>query len=297
LLAGFEFFRTGDDVERLEPYEGIRKRISDGVLRLRRKGQPKVSAAKQGDPNLDAALARAMWVIREMRSYARAQRVSMSAAYEHALEKHAKEGLTWPFPGLSTVYRYLHRDLQGLPALVGDANKGNRTRRRSPDVEELACDIADSELLKTESRWSIKAVARTATVMAHQRSLMDAADRLSTKYVRRIVAENLSVDIDYDRLDPRTRTAAKAIAKNRIRVNGLFERVEQDAIHLPWRVRTEFGVSTDVWLVHAIDCESGMPAGWKLVIGAPRESDETSSAGNALTYWPPYVPDISRPSF
>jgi putative transposase len=265
--------RTGQDVERLEPYEDIRKQISAGALRLRRKGQPEVSAAKQADPDLDVALARATWVVREMRAYTRAQHVSARAAYEHARQKHAKECLAWPFPGLSTVYRYMNRDEKGLPALVGDANKGNRTRRRPAQVEELVCDIADTELLKTGSQWSIKAVARTATVMAHERGLMEAADRLSTKYVRRIVAENLSVDIEYDQLDPRTRMAAKAIAKNRIRVNGLFERVEQDAIHLPWRVRTEFGVSTDVWLVHAVDCESGMPVGWKLVIGAPRESD------------------------
>jgi putative transposase len=265
--------REGEDVERLEPYEAIRKQINDQVLRLRRKGQPNVSAAKQNDPSLDTALARAMWVIREMRSYARTQRVSTSAAYEHAREKHAKEGLTWTFPGLSTVYPYLACDRRGLPALAGDANKGNRTRRRSPEVEELVCDIADTELLETESRWSIKAVARTATTFAKERGLLDAADSLSTKYVRRIIAENLSVDIDYDRLDPRTRTAAKSIASNRMRVTGLFERVEQDAIHLPWRVRTEFGFSSDVWLVHAIDCEAGMPVGWKLVIGAPRESD------------------------
>jgi putative transposase len=274
MVAGrFRVLREGEDVERLEPYEDIRRQIGAGSLRLRRKGQPKVSAAKQDDPSLDASLARAMWVIREMRVYARAQHVSMRAAYAHAREKHAKEGLTWAFPGLSTVYRYLECDRRGLPALAGNANKGNRTRRRSPEVEELVCDIADTELLKTESRWSIKAVAKTSTILAQTRGLLEAAENLSTKYVRRIIAENLSVDIEYDRLDPRTRSAAKAIASNRMRVNGLFERVEQDAIHLPWRVRTTFGISSDVWLVHAIDCDSGMPVGWKLVIGAPRESD------------------------
>jgi putative transposase len=265
--------KAGESVVRLEPYEDIRKMISRNELRVQRKGAPRVSAAKQNDPALDAATARVLWVLREMRSYMRRQKVSAWAAYDHALKLHVKEGLVWPFPPRSTTYRWMERDGQGVPVLVGDAHKGNRTPRRPDELVDIVCDIAEDNLLPTESRWSFKAVAEAATSEAKARGLLEAADNLTTKYVRRIVAENLSVDIDYDRMDPRTRNAAKAIAKSRMRVNGLLMRVEQDALHLPWRVRTKFGVSRDVWLVHAIDCESGMPVGWKLVIGSPRESD------------------------
>ncbi|MGE4125636.1 MAG: hypothetical protein AB7E59_10290 [Pusillimonas sp.] len=47
----------------------------------------------------------------------------------------------------------------------------------------------------------------------------------------------------------------------------------QDAVHLPFVIRTAHGETTNVYLVHAIDCCTGMPVGWKLVIGSPTESD------------------------
>lgn len=274
ILGGrIRVLRDGEDQERLVEYESLRSGIQGGKLRVNRKDLPKVSAAKQNDPELDKELSSSMWVLREMNTYARTYKVSSRKAYEHVRAKHAAEGLTWPFPSLCTVYRYLEKERKGLPARCGNGNKGNRKPRRPKEVEELVCDIAEDHLLPTESRWSFKAVAEAATGAARERGLIGADAHLSTKYVRRIVAENLSVDVDYDRMDPRTRAAAKSIASRKIRVNGLFTRVEQDALHLPWVVQTEFGPSRDVWLIHAIDCESGMVVGWKLVIGAPRESD------------------------
>ena len=49
----------------------------------------------------------------------------------------------------------------------------------------------------------------------------------------------LTVDPEIERMDPRLVSAARSIARNRIVVTLPFERVEQDALHLPFVVKTE----------------------------------------------------------
>src|SRR3546814_2505776 len=56
-------------------------------------------------------------------------------------------------------------------------------------------------------------------------------------------------------------------------VQAPFERVEQDAVHLPFVIDTPEGPFSNVYLVHAIDCCTSMPLGWNMVIGSPSESD------------------------
>jgi len=79
-------------------------------------------------------------------------------------------------------------------------------------------------------------------------------------------------DPERARMDPEEAIAAKSIAGETIRVSAPLARVEQDAVHLPFVVRTPWGISRDVWLVHAIDCFLSYPVGWCLVIGSVSSS-------------------------
>ena len=74
-------------------------------------------------------------------------------------------------------------------------------------------------------------------------------------------------------MDPLNRVAGKSFAKTRIRAPFPFARIEQDALHLPFVVRTPHGIARTVYLVHSVDGCTGYPTGWQLTIGAPREMD------------------------
>ena len=74
-------------------------------------------------------------------------------------------------------------------------------------------------------------------------------------------------------MDPKLVAAAKSKAPNRIVATFPFERVEQDAVHLPFAVITPHGPASNIYLIHAIDCCTGMVVGWYLMVGAPSESD------------------------
>jgi putative transposase len=56
--------------------------------------------------------------------------------------------------------------------------------------------------------------------------------------IRTAMIQSLTVDADYDRMDPLNRVAGKSFAKKRIRAAFPFARIEQDALHLPFVVRT-----------------------------------------------------------
>jgi putative transposase len=106
----------------------------------------------------------------------------------------------------------------------------------------------------------------------HEAELLDASRRVSKRFLQRVVTAD-HADPDHKRMHPHDAIAAKAVARQRIRIASMFERVEQDALHLPFRIKTPYGESTNVYLVHAIDCASSVPLGWCLVIGAPRVTD------------------------
>jgi hypothetical protein len=96
---------------------------------------------------------------------------------------------------------------------------------------------------------------------------------VSRAFIRKVIFEDLSVDPEIDRMDPKLVAAAKSIGKNRITCAAPFERIEQDALHLPFVIQTPHGETSNVYLIHAIDCCTGMPVGWNMVIGGASESD------------------------
>lgn len=253
-------------------FEEINSAIVSGELVLKRAGTPLHSAAAQDDPELDARLSAAEGALRDIAHLQRKLGVSFSAAYRMTVDALAAEERA-KFPALSTVYRYESTKRQGLPLLRGDKNKGNRTPRYPNKIVELICDSANSMFLKTDSPWTLDDLTRYVNGIAHSHGYLPTKDRISRHFVAKTVFENLSVDPEMERMHPSLVRAAKSVAKKRVRVFLPFERVEQDAVHLPFVVSTPYGPSSNVWLIHAIDCSTGAVVGWHLFVGSPNVSE------------------------
>jgi putative transposase len=275
LVAGrVKVLNLASDSEKFIPYEDLRQRIASGELTIKRKGDALVHAARQNNTALDEAVQRALHLAREVQRLVASRRISARQAYLCLKEKHLDNPeCPLTFPSRATVYRHLKRLRQGLPVLVGDKNKGNRTPRRSEQLCNLVCQAAERHMLEPMSRWSVHSLTAYANQLAHSAALLSPGDSMSKKFVRKVIFENLSTDMELERMDPRTASAAKSTAKQSIRVAMPLARVEQDAVHLPWLVRTPTGDTKELYLVYAIDCATGMPVGWHLVVGAPTVGD------------------------
>ncbi|CAJ3214738.1 DDE-type integrase/transposase/recombinase [Burkholderia pseudomallei] len=157
--------------------------------------------------------------------------------------------------------------------LRGDGNKGNRTQRYDQQIVDLICDAANALYLQPKSRWTLPDLTDYINDRARESGWFAPGKPIGRRFVAKTILNYLSVDPEIDRMDPKDVAAAKSFAKNRILAALPFERVEQDALHLPFVVNTPHGVTSNVYLVHAIDCCTGLTVGWHLVIGAPAESD------------------------
>jgi putative transposase len=271
------YVKVFDRVSHQEMYKAISEiadAIVDGRLVLVRQGAPRVSAAAQNDSRLDEQLKMAQACLHKVEQIERRYGVSFRRAYEIAREEHVSEpGCMDTFPSRATLYRYAEAKRKGLALLRGDGNKGNRTERYNEQIVDLICDAANALFLKQESRWTLPDLTRYINDRARESGWLCTGKRIGRQFVRKTILSSLSVDPEIDRMDPKDVAAAKSFAKNRIVAALPFERVEQDALHLPFVVNSRHGISSNVWLVHAIDCCTGLPVGWYLVIGAPTESD------------------------
>ncbi len=252
----------------------LRARIGAGNLKIQRKGDPLVPAAYQDDEQLDIAQQTAIRLSRMVSDLTTSKCISANQAYRTLKAQHEdapNDGK--PFPSRATLYRYLEKRRNGVPALIGNKNKGNRLPRYSESVTAMVCKVAEESLLKPSSRWTVRSLTQLVNQVAHDEQLLGPTSHISRKYVLRAIQENLSSDIELDRLDPRTAAAAKSLATKRIRVSAPLMRVEQDGLHLPWVIRTPHGETRNLYLVHAIDCHTGIPVGWHFVVGSPTVSD------------------------
>lgn len=278
LHAGtIQLFDTQKREARYENYDSIQVGISEGSLVLHRKGMPRVSIAAQYDnPRLHSRVSllndalRRIDVIRDQRG------LSFNAALPLACEAYLMESgdtpLVCPFPSRATLYRAHTNQLLGLPVLKGDKNKGNPTARYSNELVEFVHTVIRDQYLVTESRWTVLDLTRYINREARRLRLHVAKHAISRKFLCARI-DDLTVDAEYDRMDPLNRVAGKSYAKKRIRAAFPFARIEQDAVHLPFVVITPHGVARTIYLVLAIDVCTGYPVGWRLVIGPPREMD------------------------
>lgn len=265
----------------------IRCAISGGQIVLQRKGMPRVGVVSQYDnPSLHARVRFLLDALRRINATQVKQGISFAAALPIARQTYVDEiasnGLSPPFPSRATLFRAHKNQQLGLPVLKGDKNKGNTTPRYSRDLVELIESAIEDEYLVTESKWTLRDFTDYVNREAKRRSLIPARHSISRKFVASTI-RSLTVDADYERMDPLMRVAGKSHAKKRIRASFPFSRLEQDAVHLPFVVRTPHGIARTVYLVHAIDACTGYPVGWHLVIGAPREADSIACVEMYLT--------------
>ena len=272
-----EIFDAEKRESRYVDYDEIRARVSEGKLVLHRKGMPRVSIAAQYDnPALHDQVRLLTYVLRHIDEIREQRGISFDAAIPLARDAYAKERvgqlLVRPFPSRATLYRAHRNQLLGLPVLKGDRNKGNATARYSKELVEFVDEVIQNEYLVTESRWTVLNLTEYINREARRRDLHVARHAISRKFVCARI-DDLTVDAEYDRMDPLNRVAGKSFAKRRIRAAFAFARIEQDAVHLPFVVRTPHGIARTIYLVLAIDVCTGYPVGWHLVIGSPREMD------------------------
>lgn len=256
---------------------GLRAEIAAGRLMLHRKGMPRVGlAAQYADPALHARVRLLHDALRRIDALRVRGGLSFDAAIPLArdayVNEHAEEPVVCPFPSRATLFRAHKQQRLGLPVLKGDKNKGNATARYSKELVAFVEGVIQDQFLVTESRWTVLDLTGYINREARRRRLHVAKHAISRKFVTATI-HGLTVDAEYDRMDPLNRVAGKSFAKKRIRAAFPFARIEQDALHLPFVVQTPHGVARTVYLVLAIDVCTGYPVGWHLVIGAPREMD------------------------
>jgi putative transposase len=258
-------------------YGDVCARISEGTLALHRKGMPRVSiVAQYENPALHEQVRLLTYVLRRIDEIREQRGVSFGAAIPLARDVYAMERagrlLVRPFPSRATLYRAHRNQLLGLPVLRGDKNKGNVTNRYSQELVEFVNEVIQDHFLVTESKWSVLDVTEYVNRESRRLGLHAGRHDISRKFVCARINE-LTVDAEYARMDPLDRVAGKSFAKKRIRAAFPFARIEQDALHLPFVVRTRHGIARTMYLVLAIDVCTGYPVGWCLVNGAPREMD------------------------
>lgn len=268
LYGRVKLFNRSTGQEEWKELADIDDEIANDKLVIRRQGSPAVSLPKQPAPELEVALAKARAALGAIKAKQVKQSLSFHQAYEDARSSPEVAQQGW-FPSRATAYRYAKRQRNGLPVLRGDANKGNRKARYPEEVVKLIVDYANGLFLQESSSWTLRTLCAAINLASRAAGLIPKTATISRAFVSKTIFENLSADPELARMDPRLAKSAKAIAANRIRVTFPFERVEQDALHLPFVVNTPHGPTSNVWLVHAIDCGTGMPLGQHLGIGSP----------------------------
>ncbi|MBS0355504.1 MAG: DDE-type integrase/transposase/recombinase [Proteobacteria bacterium] len=273
-----------DAEKREERYVDVQRLVADlhaGKLTVLRTGKPRFShAAQPEDTALHERSAFIRSVMLRIRDFREKLGISFLQAYRYAAEEYAQTATPQspPFPSQSAIYRYRRADVAGLPALRGDKNKGNRGPRYSQDVISTICLLAERHYLQPQSRWTLTRLTEAANLEVYGSAHPVDRPPISNKYVKHVVQRILSPDPDHARMLPTDAIAGKSFAKKRIRAELPFERVEQDALHLPFVVQTPGGVTSQLYLVHAIDCCTGYPLGWQLVVGGVTDTDSLACA-------------------
>ncbi|MGC3962659.1 MAG: Mu transposase C-terminal domain-containing protein [Rhodocyclaceae bacterium] len=273
-----------DATKRMDRYvevAALTDELYAGKLTLLRAGKPRLSQAMQKDENLHKRVLFIKDAMRRIRDYQKRLEVSFATAYQYAADAYREEATPEadPFPPQSTMYRYRKRELAGLPVLRGNKNKGNRSPRYSQEVINTICSLAELHYLVPQSRWTLVELVDSINRTVRAAGLLPAGcANISQKFIRNTFRRYVQANPDDDRMPRDEAVAGTAIAKQRIRAELPFERIEQDALHLPFVVKTPSGLSSQVWLDYAIDCCTGHPMGWCMVVGAPTDADSLACA-------------------
>lgn len=253
----------------------LRSQVAAGDVRVRRRGvdwETGLDRRSNTDSQVHETHQALMRFLKELKRLRRECGVSFKRAYEILVKEaqSVEETGAKKLPSLSHAYKLWKRDRDGLPLHMGNAAKGNRTPRYAEEVFSKVKVLAEQQFLLTDSPWTLHSLTELVNQQLHDSGSLPGDKNVSKEFVQRVILTQVHADPEHRRMHPHDAIAAKAVARHRIRIAGPFERVEQDALHLPWLIRTPYGDSTNVWLVHAIDCSTSLVLGWHLVIGAPR---------------------------
>lgn len=260
--------------EEHESFDEINTKISANEIVLVQPSAPRIAVHVQGDPTLDSRIQSAADCLQKLQVIQRKRQCSFAAAYAAATGADGSPPeVPGPLPSRPTLYRYLKATKEDRPVFTGDKNKGNRAPRYSQEITNLIETAAETLYLVPGSTWDLGDLTQHINADAHGLGFLPPEKNISQEFVRNFVLHNLSVDPEIDRMDPKLRAAAKSIGAERIVVALPFDRVEQDALHLPIKINVNGQEANNVYLVHSIDCSLGMPTGWRLTVGNPSESD------------------------
>jgi putative transposase len=262
--------------EKTEKYVSLRK-IHDSIIAsdlvVYDHRQAKIPLVDQQAPKLIKQLQVANAHLCAIDEMQRSADITTKRAWSILYDEHIRSGgEPEAFPGLSTTYRYIERRRHNLGLVKGDANKGNRTHRYSEEVQALAIKIIQENYLKEGSSDTRKTILREVNDEVKALGLLPGGKEVGKKYLASLI-RMMTMDEEVHRMDPKNVLSARSRGTQRLKVSSVFQRYEQDALHLPFVVKTAHGISSNVWVVHAIDCGASMPVSWKMVIGNPRETD------------------------
>ena len=258
--------------ETFELVDEINTNIARQDLILVREDMPRISVVMQADPKLDQRIQMARGWLTMVEGIQRKYKCSFNAAYKTAAGDDGGSPAN-DLPSRAALYRIRSNVSKDLPVYRGDKNKGNRMPRYSEQVITLIEHAAETLYLIPGSVWDMDDLTRYINQQSHDLGYLPLDKNVSQEFVRQFVLMNVSVDPQGDRMDPKMRAAAKSIGAMRISAALPFDRIEQDGLHVPIIVAVGGHPARNVYLVHAIDCSTGMPTGWHLRIGSPSESD------------------------
>jgi putative transposase len=155
-----KLYNCSSNQEEWKELKEINDELVNDKLKIRRKGVPRVSLARQPDNELEVALQKVGEALREIKVLQSKHRISFNQAYKRARAAHDGSSDYW-FPSRASAYRYAVHERNGTPLLQGDANKGNRKPRYGSEVVELICGYANGLLLQQDSSWTLRTLART----------------------------------------------------------------------------------------------------------------------------------------
>jgi len=274
-IGHIKLFDCEEPKEIFVKLEDVYDKLQKGQWRLHRKNAPLIPAVDQQSPAYTEDLQDALRHLNEVNRIMRETGRSFSKAIDLARAEYQKNNpcTLKKFPAKSSLYRYREETLKGFCVLKGPKNKGRRGARYSSRVDGLIYDAAKQHYLVQGSSWTLARLTELINDRLKSIGLLRGSEKISMRYIRKVIKRDLAVEPEKSRLDPKKVAAAYSIGGRRRNVFHPFERVEQDALHLPFMVQARNHTTSSVWVVHAIDCATSRVVGWTFVIGSPTETD------------------------
>lgn len=192
-------------------------------------------------------------------------------------------GTTMPMCSVTQAYRLMKAADGPTIALLPDYSaRGNRKPRYGERMKAITLQAIEDEYSVQKSRISLPFLTDIVTRRARAEGILPADGSVSQKYVKSILLGSWNPDRDYKRLDARIAKSAKAVAKQRIRPGAPLNRVEIDGLHLPFVAKIGERIIEEIWLLHAIDCDTSHPLGWWLTCARPTTDDTFSCIDRAI---------------